>query len=536
MMRRLFALALLACLVCAERCQGRPAVTLSSVPPGATVSRLDGTREGAAKPIDGVQWASGRWRVGWGAGESIEFTLGERSGRLFIERGAVNGGDLALSDLPAVWQPWDVSAVPDAELWVPESAVDGRPGWERQQLDARPTALTNGPRCYRVRVDERGRCRLWAGWTEVWLTRPRFAPCKVAPTVGQPLEARFSPLYGPFSYLAFDVALVLALVGGAGWAVRRWRAARVEAANDRVEAEQAREAAERARQVVEEARESASRDTGHTVTGAQGSRYLLLTEIGSGGMGTVYRAQRLDDDLVCAVKRMRADAATTSEARQRFLREIQICGGIQHSGLVRVFDWGEDGSDPFMVCELVDGETLRARMSPGAPTATAEALRCTIDVLRALRVVHAHGIIHRDLKPENIMVTTAGVVKVMDFGIAGRLDRHSLTQTATTMGTPQYMSPEHLDARSTSAASDIFSMGVILYEMLTGRLPFEADDIFQLITRMITEDAPALAEARPDLPAALCDAVDRMRAGDQGDRYASVDELLPVLEALLAQV
>lgn len=347
------------------------------------------------------------------------------------------------------------------------------------------------------------------------------------------------PLYGPFSYggvrvaLAAGSATAVIVVGTVVWPRRRRQRAerrRRESIVDEVVAQTA----------------TLERGTlppllGQRMETEHGREFQIMSLLGEGGMGAVFEAVPLDPQASAgerwAVKVLFNDDEETDESRARFEREVAICSRLTHPGLVKVLDWGiyqatrDDTtmSWRFMVMERLEGRELRAFMREGI-IATEDALRWTAEALRALRTAHAAGIVHRDLKPSNIMITRSGHVKITDFGIARMVDRTRLTRTGVTMGTPAYMSPEHVDAHRVGPASDIYSLGVILYEMLSGRLPFEAEDSWGLITKTLTQEPEPLSARRPDLPAALSALVMTMVTRDLAVRFASTSDVLDALE------
>ena len=347
------------------------------------------------------------------------------------------------------------------------------------------------------------------------------------------------PLYGPLSYGNVRVALgaggaVAAVVLGAVvWPRRRRQQAERRHRESIVDEVVARTA-------------TLERGTlppllGQCVTTDHGRVSQIVGLIGEGGMGAVFEAAPLEPqdptDERWAVKVLFNDDDDTDESRARFEREVAVCSRLTHPGLVKVLDWGlykatRDGKAAtwrFMVMERIEGRELRGFMREGT-IPTPDALRWTAEALRALRTAHAAGVIHRDLKPSNIMITRSGHVKITDFGIARVIDRTRLTRTGVTMGSPAYMSPEHVDAHRVGPASDIYSLGVILYEMLSGHLPFDAEDSWGLITKTLTQDPEPLSARRPDLPAALTAMVMRMVTRDLAVRYASTSEVLAALE------
>lgn len=278
-----------------------------------------------------------------------------------------------------------------------------------------------------------------------------------------------------------------------------------------------------------------------------GAQYHIRSKIAEGGMGIVFEATGYPEDhSVYALKVLFNTVKGQTEHVRRFEREVKICSQLNHPGIVKVFDWGmchalgvsEEGPESwlFMVMERVKGETLGQMMERRTPISVAGMLVWAVDILRSLRVAHAAGVVHRDLKPENIMITVKGNVKIMDFGIAHKLEDHSLTQTGQALGTPHYMSPEHLQAKDTLPASDIYSLGVILYEALSGQLPYEADAIWSLALQKISEPALSIGLLVPDLPEGIEPIIMKMLSPTLVNRYRSCDEVLAELEPVVSRV
>ncbi|MBI3081016.1 MAG: protein kinase [candidate division NC10 bacterium] len=260
-------------------------------------------------------------------------------------------------------------------------------------------------------------------------------------------------------------------------------------------------------------------------------RYQVLAEVGRGAMGVVYKAQDPRIGRLVAIKTVAGAAAARGEFLARFTREAQAAGRLSHPHIVTVYDAGEEGAEPFIAMEFVEGETLEARLRSGGPLPWREAVQVAADVADALAYAHAHGIVHRDIKPANIMLTPDGRAKVMDFGVA-RLATSHLTQEAAAIGTPSYMAPEQVLGRPADARTDLFALGVVCYEMLTGEKPFGGPDLATVAYRIAHEDPLPLGSARRDLPDGLQALVDRCLAKDPADRPAGALELLQGLKAL----
>ena len=267
-------------------------------------------------------------------------------------------------------------------------------------------------------------------------------------------------------------------------------------------------------------------------------KYALIEPIGEGGMGVVWKARHVDLGRLVALKQMHADRAGALML-QRFLREAQSAASVRAPNVVDVLDYGQDDSgDPYLVMELLEGESLDARLRVGNVSID-EALDWIDQALAGLSAIHDAGIVHRDLKPANLFLATTlrdGLptitVKVVDFGIARpAAPDASLTHTMQTLGTPHYMSPEQVrSAKTVDARSDVYAMGVILYQVLTGRLPFEGPSATAIIAAIVTEDPTPVRAHRPDLPDLIARIVERAMSRRAGDRFADARALREALQ------
>lgn len=259
--------------------------------------------------------------------------------------------------------------------------------------------------------------------------------------------------------------------------------------------------------------------------------YRILEPLGAGGMGTVYRAvrdQSLDVEDAVAIKVMERRFSQDEDYRARFQREVRIGRRLQHPNLVSLVDYGEQEGLLYLVMELLRGEPLRKRiprqgMEPDEMVAIARAIGA------GLACAHARGVIHRDLKPDNVFLTSAGQVKIMDFGIARLTGATVLTATGFAMGTPSYMSPEH-SSGDLSAASDQYALGVMFYEMLTGAVPFSNPDPLALLMMHAGAAVPPLRERRPEIPEPVEAVVLKMLAKLPERRYPEVSAAVEALE------
>jgi hypothetical protein len=265
-------------------------------------------------------------------------------------------------------------------------------------------------------------------------------------------------------------------------------------------------------------------------------RYRVLERLGQGGMAEVFKVEAPDKG-VYALKVPLPHVRTDQLFLNRFSREMRLGTALVHPNLVRILDTGfvriggQGFDNPFLVMEFIDGAPLA---EPTASCPWRDSLELGVDVLDALEYIHGKGVIHRDLKPGNIMRTHDGRIKLMDFGVAhnqftigGRL-----TATDQIVGTPMYMAIEQLNGQPVTGRVDIYALGVLLYERLTGKPPFTGD-IFQIITTKLSSDLPPLAEARPDLPAPVSQAIMRMAATQPDDRFPDAASARTALQSLL---
>jgi len=264
------------------------------------------------------------------------------------------------------------------------------------------------------------------------------------------------------------------------------------------------------------------------------SRYRLEERIGAGGMSTVYRA--IDETLQrsVAVKVMNREVADDSDQLERFRREARAVAQLSHPNVVGVIDAGEDGGHPYIVFEFIEGETLKQRVRRLGRLPIPEAVAYAIEIARALGAAHARHIVHRDVKPQNVLIDDEGTAKVTDFGIARSLEEEGLTDDGRVLGTTDYVSPEQALGKSVNGQSDLYSLGIVLYEMLTGELPFSAETQVAVAMKHVSEKLPDLRSKRPEASAALAAIIDTATAKHVEDRYADDQELIADLEALLA--
>ena len=259
-----------------------------------------------------------------------------------------------------------------------------------------------------------------------------------------------------------------------------------------------------------------------------GDRYALVGRLGGGGMADVWLA---DDDMLgrrVALKFLHERFAQDANFVERFRREAQAAAGLQHPNVVGVYDRGETDGRPWIAMEYVEGASLKDLIVRGL--AIGEAVEIVRQVLAGTRFAHERGIIHRDLKPQNVLVDREGRARVVDFGIA-RAGASEITQTGSVLGTAQYLSPEQAQGMDTDARSDLYSIGVLLYETLTGRVPFEADSPVAVALKQISEPPRRPSELNPQVPPALDGVVLKALAKDPAQRFQSADEFAAALDA-----
>ena len=261
-------------------------------------------------------------------------------------------------------------------------------------------------------------------------------------------------------------------------------------------------------------------------------RYEIIKLLGQGGMGTVYKARDLELDRLIAVKVIRPELSSDQKILKRFKQELILARQITHKNVIRIFDLGSHENVKYITMEYVEGRDLSSILDERR-LSMEEVARIIRQVCRALEAAHTEGVIHRDLKPQNIMVDSSGRVRVMDFGLARSVEMSGLTQTAAIMGTPAYMSPEQARSSSVDARSDLFSLGIIFYELLTGKVPFKGDTVWAtLLARTQQPPAPPVS-VDPAVALPLSDMTMRCLAIDPAARYQTATEVAADLDAWL---
>ncbi|HKP22197.1 MAG TPA: Stk1 family PASTA domain-containing Ser/Thr kinase [Thermoleophilaceae bacterium] len=264
-------------------------------------------------------------------------------------------------------------------------------------------------------------------------------------------------------------------------------------------------------------------------------RYRVLERIGSGGMADVYCAEDTHLGRRVALKVLHRRFAQDQEFVERFRREASAAAGLNHPNVVGVFDRGEHEGTYYIAMEFLEGRTLKDIVTAEAPLPQGQVIDLGVQILQAAGFAHSHGVIHRDFKPHNVIVDEAGHAKVTDFGIA-RAGASEMTETGSIMGTAQYLSPEQAQGHAVTATSDLYSIGVMLYEMLAGRLPFDGDSAVAVALKHLSEQPAPISQWRPDVHPALEAVVMAALAKDPAHRWQSAEDLAGGLEAARTQI
>jgi serine/threonine-protein kinase len=259
-------------------------------------------------------------------------------------------------------------------------------------------------------------------------------------------------------------------------------------------------------------------------------RYELLEKIGDGGMAVVYKGKDKLLNRYIAVKILRPEFTKDATFVENFKRESQAAAGLSHPNIVGVYDVGREGNINYIVMELIEGETLNKIIEDEAPMDYRKVIDISKQVASALRVAHKNKIIHRDVKPHNIMITNDGVVKLADFGIARAVNDATLSTGSKIVGSVHYFSPEQARGNYVDERSDIYSLGIVMYEMLTGKVPFDGDNPVTVALKHINEEIVPPIELEPGIPPALDRCVMKATSKYQTNRYSSADELIQELE------
>jgi tRNA A-37 threonylcarbamoyl transferase component Bud32 len=261
-------------------------------------------------------------------------------------------------------------------------------------------------------------------------------------------------------------------------------------------------------------------------------KYRIVEEIGRGGMGVVYKAEDIKLKRPVALKFLPHQWVSDSDARERFVQEARAASALDHPNICNIYEIGEaEDGRMYIAMAFYEGESLREKIK-GGPLTAEEAMGIAIQAATGMAKAHQKGIVHRDIKPANLLITTDGVAKVVDFGLAKLAGQVKLTREGTTVGTVAYMSPEQAKGEAVDQRTDIWSLGVVLYEMLSGVLPFKGDYEQTLIHSILQREPERLAKLRKDLPPGLENVVFKALSKKPSDRYQSMDELLEDLRAV----
>jgi serine/threonine-protein kinase len=262
-------------------------------------------------------------------------------------------------------------------------------------------------------------------------------------------------------------------------------------------------------------------------------RYKLEAKLGSGGMSTVYLARDQTLDRAVAVKVMHREMSEQADQLERFRQEARAVAKLSHPNVVAVIDAGEDGGYPYIVFEYVEGETLKQRIARIGALDPQEALAYAIEIARGLTVAHGRNMVHRDIKPQNVLIDSEGRAKLTDFGISRQLEQDGMTATGRVLGTTDYVAPEQAMGHPVDPRSDVYSLGVVLYEMLVGQVPFHADSQVGVAMKHVNESLPDVQQRRPEVSAAAALVVERASAKDPNERYQEVGEMIDDLSTAL---
>ena len=264
-----------------------------------------------------------------------------------------------------------------------------------------------------------------------------------------------------------------------------------------------------------------------------GSRYEIIEKIGSGGMATVYRAKDLVLKRFVAVKVLREEYTTDNEFIKRFNTEAESAASLTHPNIVSVYDVGKEGNLYYIVMELIKGKTLKEIIVEDGRMGWKWSVKIAKQIAQALEIAHRNNIIHRDIKPHNIIITEDGTAKVTDFGIAKAVSNSTITAFGTTIGSVHYFSPEHARGGYTDAKSDLYSLGVVLYEMVTGKVPFDADTPVSVALKHMQEKPVPPIVLNPAIPQSLNDLIMKSMEKEPSMRYNTATEMIQDLDRII---
>lgn len=265
-------------------------------------------------------------------------------------------------------------------------------------------------------------------------------------------------------------------------------------------------------------------------------RYQIIKSIGEGGMANVYLAYDTILDRNVAVKVLRGDLATDEKFVRRFQREALSASSLTNPNIVEVYDVGEDNGEYYIVMEYVEGKHLKQLLKKRGKLTVPEVVDITLQITNGLSVAHDSYIIHRDIKPQNILILENGLIKITDFGIAVAMNATQLTQTNSVMGSVHYLPPEQASGKGATLQSDIYSIGILMYELLTGKLPFKGDNAVEIALKHLKEPMPSIREEIPDIPQAIENIILKATAKNPKNRYADAREMHEDLKTCLDEV
>jgi len=265
-------------------------------------------------------------------------------------------------------------------------------------------------------------------------------------------------------------------------------------------------------------------------------RYEVKEVVGSGGMSSVYCAFDTLLERHVALKILHDQYGEDEEYVERFRREARAVAQLSHPNIVTVIDRGEEDGKQFIVFELIDGENLKELVVRGGPLPVRRVLELGLEVARALSFAHAQGLVHRDVKPQNVLLNGEGQAKVTDFGIVRSLDAVGQTETGTVLGTSHYIAPEQARGEPVDAQTDVYSFGIVLYELLAGDVPYPGDSFLSVAMKHVNEPVPSVLERRPDTPLRLATLIERCMAKLPTERPASMDDVVSELESVRAEL
>jgi len=272
------------------------------------------------------------------------------------------------------------------------------------------------------------------------------------------------------------------------------------------------------------------------VIGRTVSRYKITERIGSGGMGVVFKAEDTKLSRTVALKFLPEELVTDETARTRLIREVEALASLSHNSICTIHDWDEtDEGRPFIVMDYYDGPTLRDRVAEG-PLPPRGAFEVVLQIAQGLQVAHQKGIVHRDIKPANVMFDDLGFVKIVDFGLVKIGDRTAVTMSGNAMGTAAYMSPEQVTGGEVDGRTDVWALGVLFHELLTGSRPFRGDIEAAMLYAIMSEEPAVTSDVNPDVPEQFSRIVAKCLEKDPADRYQTIDELLADLDAAAHEV